>query len=140
MAVFLFNYLTRAQMTSVMKLARARLSSGGRFIFTVPHPCFPYMRVPAAPFYFDTEGYDYFAGVDRTYEGRIWRRDGDAVPVRCVHKTLGDYFTSLTAAGFSTMPKVVELKVTDDHVAFDAPFFQPLYGQPLHLLFRIEVS
>lgn len=139
MAVFLFNYLTRAEMTAVMRTVRRALAPGGRFVFTVPHPCFPYLRPPAEPFYFDTDGAGYFAGVDHTFEGRIWRRDGVAVPVRCVHKTFGDYFTALADAGFDRLPKVVELHVTDEHLALDPGFFGPLSGQPLHVLFRVEV-
>jgi SAM-dependent methyltransferase len=139
MAVFLFNYLTRDEMTAVLRVARDRLVVGGRLVFTVPHPCFPYMRQPAPPFYFETEGQDYFAGTDRTYEGRIWPRDGAAVPVRCVHKTWADYFTALAEAGFERMPKVVELHVTDEHLALDPAFFEPLRGYPLHVLFRVEV-
>lgn len=137
-AVFLFNYMTRAQMTTVLRAVRQRLAPGGRFLFTVPHPCFPYMRSAAAPFFFDTEGRDYFAGVDTTYEGRIWRRDGEGVPVRCVHKTFGDYFTALAEAGFTGLPEVMELRATEEHVAFDRAFFEPLYGYPLHVLFRVE--
>jgi SAM-dependent methyltransferase len=138
MAIFLFNYLTLAEMTAVMKTARSRLSLGGVFVFTVPHPCFPYMRSTEAPFFFDTQGKDYFEGVDRTYEGSIWRRDGVAVPVRCVHKTFADYFTALSTAGFTRMPTVTELHVTEEHVALDESFFGSLKGYPLHLLFRVE--
>jgi hypothetical protein len=116
MAVFLFNYLTREEMAAVLRVARERLVPGGTFVFTVPHPCFPYMRAAAAPFFFDTVGRSYFDGVDTTYEGRIWRRDGTAVPVPCVHKTFADYFTALADAGFG-----------------------PLGGYPLHLLFRLEM-
>jgi len=138
-AVFLFNYLTREQMTAVMRLARQRLSPGGHFVFTVPHPCFPYMRPAAAPFFFHTEGKSYFEGVDTTYEGKIWRRDGEGVPVRCVHKTFTDYFEALAEAGFTALPKVVELKVTENHIEFDRAFFEPLHGYPLHVLFRIQM-
>ena len=136
-AVFLFNYLTRAQMTAVLRAAREHLAAGGTFVFTVPHPCFPYMRSPAEPFYFDTAGRSYFEGVDHTYEGRIWRRDGVGVPVRCVHKTFGDYFAALAEAGFTALPQVVELRVTEEHEALDPAFFTPLRGVPLHVLFRI---
>jgi hypothetical protein len=139
MAVFLFNYLTRTEMRTVMEAVRGHLIPGGRFVFTVPHPCFPYMRAAERPFYFDTKGHNYFVGVDRTYEGQIWRRDGAAVPVRCVHKTWADYFEALTLAGFSRTPKVVELGVTDEHIALDPAFFGPLKGYPLHVLFRVEV-
>ncbi len=139
MAVFLFNYLTRAEMEHVLRVARGSILPGGRFVFTVPHPCFPYMRAPSRPFYFETEGHDYFAGVDRTYEGQIWRRDGVAVPVRCVHKTWTDYFEALDRVGFTKTPKVVELHVTEEHVAIDPAFFGPLRGYPLHVLFRVEI-
>jgi len=140
MAVFLFNYLSRAAMTSVMGRVRSLLAPGGRFVFTVPHPCFPYMGPPVAPFFFATEGMNYFAGVDHTYEGKIWRRDGIPVPVRCVHKTFSDYFGALAASGFTLLPRIVELRVTEEHVALDPAFFEPLYGLPLHLLFRVEVE
>lgn len=146
MAVFLFNYLTRSAMKHVMRVVRGCVISGGRFVFTVPHPCFPYMRHVLSmtaeerrPFYFDTHGHDYFTGVDHTYKGQIWRRDGVAVPVRCVHKTWADYFEALTSAGFTRTPKVVELHVTDEHVEIDPAFFGPLKGYPLHVLFRVEV-
>jgi SAM-dependent methyltransferase len=140
MAVFLFNYLTRVQMLAVLKLALDRLTPGGIFVFTVPHPCFPYMQAPAAPFLFRTEGRSYFDGVDATYEGRIWRRDGREVPVRCVHKTFEDYFSLLAEAGWNTLPKLLELSVRPEQVTQDPAFFIPLAGQPLHVLFRLEVA
>lgn len=139
MAVFLFNYLTRAEMERVMLMVRKHVVSGGRFVFTVPHPCFPYMRTPSRPFYFNTGKHDYFAGVDRTFEGEIWRRDSVSVPVRCVHKTWTDYFEALNRVGFTKTPKVIELHVTDEHVRFDPGFFGPLQGYPLHVLFSVEV-
>ena len=126
-------------MKTVMRTAREHLAPGGRFVFTVPHPCFAYMRAPAAPFYFETNGEDYFSAIDRTLEGRIWRRDGADVPVRCVHKTLSDYFDALAEAGFVTLPRVVELAVTDEHLALDSDFFGPLRGYPLHVLFSVEL-
>jgi SAM-dependent methyltransferase len=140
MAVFLFNYLTRAQTLSVLKVARRLLAPGGIFVFTVPHPCFPYMRAPDAPFYFQSEGQSYFDGVDATFEGEIWRRDDVKLPVRCVHKTIGDYFDLLSEAGWTHLPKLLELRVRPEHVAEDPGFFSPLVGYPLHLLFRLEVQ
>ncbi len=138
MAVFLFNYLTRAETGAVMAAVRKVLAPGGVFVFTVPHPCFPYMRSPAAPFFFETGGQSYFGGVDSQYEGRIWRRDGLDVPVRCVHKTFEDYFALLADAGFRALPRVQELRVRPEHVALDEAFFGPLEGYPLHVLFRLE--
>lgn len=139
MAVFLFNYLTRAEMTAVMRKVRLRLGRGGRFVFTVPHPGYAYMRAPAPPFYFETAGRDYFDAVDHTLEGRIWRRDGADVPVRCVHKTFSDYFAALAEAGFTQLPRVAELGVTDELIALDPSFFGPLRGFALHVLFVVEV-
>jgi SAM-dependent methyltransferase len=140
MAVFLFNYITRREMVDVLSRARNLLAPGGRFVFTVPHPCFPYMRAPGPPFFFETEGRNYFAGADETYEGRIWRRDGKDVAVRCVHKTLADYFDALAQAGWSSLPKVSELSVRQEHIELDPDFFGPLEGQPLHLLFALEAN
>ena len=68
----------------------------------------------------------------------IWRRDGVDVPVRCVHKTFADYFDCLAQAGFTKLPKVVELRATEEHLALDPRFFGPLADQPLHVLFELE--
>lgn len=137
-AVFLFNYLRVEEMTQVMKQIKQRLTADGRFVFTVPHPAFAYLRSASPPFYFDSQGVDYFDSVDQTLEGEIWRRDGVAVPVRCVHKTFADYFHSLRSAGFARMPQVLELGVTAEHLALDPKFFGPLKGLPLHVLFVVE--
>jgi hypothetical protein len=59
------------------------------------------------------------------------------VPVRCVHKTLADYFDALTHAGFTTMPDVHELGVTAEHLRLDPAFFGPLVDQPLQVAFRL---
>jgi hypothetical protein len=119
---------------------RSYLAPGGRFIFTVPHPSLPYVRPLEKPVYFDPKGRDYFAGVDESFEGYIWRRDGKAVPVSYMHKTFADYFDALAAAGFQTLPKVVELKVTSEHLALDRAFFEGAAGFPLQVLFRIDAG
>ena len=138
-AVFMVSYLSRAEMTDVFRNVRSRLAPGGRFIFTVPHPFLPYIRRPQEkPVYFDSKGRDYFAGVDEPYEGYIWRRDGEPVPVSYMHKTFADYFNALAAAGFRTLPKVIELKVTEEHLALDRVFFEGAMGCPLQVLFRID--
>jgi hypothetical protein len=80
----------------------------------------------------------YMEDRDRTLEGRIWRRDGIDVPVRCVHKTLEDYFVALAAVGWTRLPQVKELAVQPEHIALDAPFFSPLAGTPLHILFALQ--
>jgi SAM-dependent methyltransferase len=135
-AVFLFNYLTRQETQKTMQEVARVLRPGGRFVFAVPHPSLPFIRPQKPPFYFAPGGHGYFTGRNHRFEGRIWRRDGGSVPVRCVHKTFSDYFACLRAAGFSSLPELQELHVTDEHVAFDPDFFEALRDQPLHLAFR----
>ena len=139
-AVFMVSYLTCAEMTAVFRTVHARLAPGGRFIFTVPHPSLPYIRPLQKPVYFDSKGRDYFAGVDESFEGYIWRRDGKAVPVSYMHKTFADYFNALDAAGFQTLPKIIELTVTEEHLALDREFFAGAVGYPLQVLFRIDAK
>lgn len=138
LAVFLFNYLTCEEMDAVLAVVRRHLAPGGRFIFTVPHPAFPFLgRAAEPPFYFDPNGLDYFSATDQQLEGRIWRRDGESVPVRCVHKPMGVYFDALQRAGFANSPRVTELAVTAEHLALDSAFFAPLRGVPLHVAFEV---
>jgi toxoflavin synthase len=138
LAVFLFNYLTIAQTRQCMVEVARVLRPGGRFVFSVPHPAFPYMRQAEYPFYFQVEEQNYFSGRDRQFPGRIWKRDGAALEVQLVHKTLQDYFEALQSAGFSTMPTLRELRVLPEHVALDEPFFKPLIDFPLHLAIQVS--
>lgn len=138
LAVFLFNYLTCEEMDAVLAVIRRHLAPGGRFIFTVPHPSFPFLdRAAEPPFFFDPKGLDYFSATDQQLEGRIWRRDGESVPVRCVHKPMGTYFEALQRAGFTNLPRVTELAVTAEHLDLDPAFFAPLRGVPLHVAFEV---
>lgn len=137
LAVFLFNYLTIAQTRQCMAEVARVLRPGGRFVFSVPHPAFPYMRQAEYPFYFQVEEQNYFSGRDRQFPGRIWKRDGSALDVQLVHKTLQDYFEALQSAGFSHMPTLRELRVLPEHVALDESFFQPLVDFPLHLALEV---
>lgn len=136
-AVFLFNYLDCAAMTGSMREVQRVLKPGGKFVFSVPHPAFPYMRPPQAPFYFDLGGKNYFAARDIRYPGKIWRRDGSALDVQVVHKTIEDYFTALGRAGFHNLPELRELTVTENIREVDPAFFGPLLGLPLHLAVSI---
>jgi SAM-dependent methyltransferase len=138
LAVFLFNYLTCNEMATVLKAVHRHLAPGGRFLFTAPHPSFPFLDRPAeAPFFFETKGLDYFSARDHQLEGRIWGRDGESVPVRCVHKPLDEYFVALKRAGFAGTPRVTELGVTEEHLELDPVFFEPLRGLPLHIAFEV---
>jgi SAM-dependent methyltransferase len=137
-AVFLFNYLTVEQTQACMKEVARVVRPGGRFLFAVPHPAFPYMRRPEPPFFFSTDGVGYFSGRDRHCSGRIWKRDGTFLEVQLVHKALEDYFDALAMAGFNSMPRVRELRVTPDLVELDPKFFGPAVDTPLHM--AIEVT
>ncbi len=139
-AVFMVSYLSCAEMTGLFRTVRSRLAPGGRFIFTVPHPFLPYIRPLEKPVYFDSRGRDYFSGVDQSYEGYIWRRDGNAIPVSYMHKTFTDYFNALAAAGFQILPKILELTVTEEHLALDRAFFEGAVGYPLQVLFRLDAQ
>lgn len=137
-AVFLFNYLTVEEMETVMRAAFHALRPGGQFVFSVPHPALPFSRPHTPPFYFDAGGHGYYSGRNILFEGRIWRRDGVDVQVRCIHKRWSDYFRSLSRAGFTQMPEVEELRATEEHLAFDPSFFGPLRDVPLHVAMRIQ--
>jgi SAM-dependent methyltransferase len=136
-AVFLFNYLGVEQMRKTMANVHRMLKPGGHFVFAVPHPAFAFMRAPAPPFYFDVGSAGYFSARDSLFGGRIWKRDGSALDVQLVHKTLEDYFAGLQMAGFTTMPTVTELKATREMVDMDEGFFGPLFDFPLHMAVKV---
>jgi len=136
-AVFLFNYVDNVKMTEIMKGIFRTLRIGARFIFSVPHPLFSFLHDETPPFLFQRNGAGYFSGRNELFEGQIWQRDGSSVPVRCIHKTLDDYFRALTAAGFTSMPDIQELYVQPKHLQVDPQFFGPLKDKPLHLAFRV---
>lgn len=138
-AVFMFNYLRVEEMQRVFSMVYDSLVPQGQFIFSVPHPFFPFVHTAqSAPFYFSATGKNYFADVDQQFEGEIWKRSGEPLHVQCVHKTFGDYFNGLRQAGFSGMPELKELTVTSELAAQDETFFAPLLNEPLHVLFKIS--
>jgi SAM-dependent methyltransferase len=138
--VFLFNYLDVEQMNQSLKHIHRVLRRGGSFVFSVPHPAFPFLHQAGRPFYFDIGAAGYFSSRDTTFPGRIWKRDGTALDVQLVHKTVQDYFDGLRAAGFGSMPTVLELKATAEMAELDRDFFEPILGIPLHMAFKVERS
>jgi len=136
-AVFLFNYLDVEQMHETMANVHRMLWPGGSFVFAVPHPAFAFMRTAAPPFYFDVGSAGYFSARNRKFGGRIWKRDGSALDVQLVHKTFEDYFDGLRKAGFTAMPTVSELRVTQEMVEMDEKFFGPLFDLPLHMAVKV---
>ncbi len=137
-AVFLFNYLRVHEMQRVMAMVFNALEAGGRFVFSVPHPLFPFVGgEEKPPFYFSAGEANYFDAVDEQFEGKIWTQAGEPLHVQCVHKTFGDYFSGLRQAGFKALPDVTELTVTPELARTDQAFFGPLLNKPLHVLFSI---
>jgi toxoflavin synthase len=132
-AVFLFNYLTRDAMRICMRDVRRLLRTGGRFVFSVAHPAYPFMRAPGPPCYFDLTSKTYYGACDQRFAGKVWKRDGATQDVEVVHKTLEDYFIALRRAGFESLPELRELGVTTEMAEVDPAFFGPLLGFPLHL-------
>ena len=137
LAMFLFNYLNAPDTAEVMKKVYHQLKPGGHFIFSVPHPSLAFLKQDKYPFYFEKRG-GYFSGRNILFPGEIWRRDGIAVGVQCVHKTFEDYFTAMRTAGFQSMPEVYELHINDEHVKLDPEFFTPLIDLPLHVAFKVK--
>ncbi len=137
-AVFLFNYLGVEEMQRVFSMVYKALGPHGEFIFSVPHPLFPFVRPEQTPpFYFATNGKNYFEGVNQKLEGEIWKRNGEPLHVQCVHKTFGNYFDAFRKSGFTGMPEIKELTVTPELAAIDDDFFSPLLNIPLHVLFKV---
>ncbi len=138
-AVFLFNYLQVEPMQKVFSMVYDALKPNGNFIFSVPHPFFPFVRTEqSAPFYFESSNKNYFSDVNKKLEGEIWKRNGESLHVQCVHKTFSDYFDNLKLAGFNKMPEIKELTVTPELAKLDETFFSPLLNEPLHVLFKVS--
>ena len=138
LAMFLYNYMSTERMKQSMAEVRRVLKPGGRFVFSVPHPAFSFIWNGGAPFHFDTMSAGYFSGRDTRFNGVIHRRDGVALDVHMVHKTVQDYFEGLKAVGFNSMPSVRELRVEHSHLALDPVFFGPVADLPLHMAFGVE--
>jgi SAM-dependent methyltransferase len=136
-AAFLLNYLTMEQTRRCMQEVARVLTPGGRFLFVVPHPAFPFVRHAAPPFYFAINGAGYFSGRDHQFSGRLWKRDTTWLEVQLRHKTVEDYFDALAWGGFRAMPRVRELRVTPDLVDLDPAFFGPVVDTPLHMAVEV---
>jgi SAM-dependent methyltransferase len=134
LAMFLFNYLSVRRMRQAMLEVFRVLQPGGRLVFAVPHPVFPFMRSQKqAPFYLDAGDAGYFSGRDNAFSGKIWRRDGVSLDVLACHKIFTDYVDALRSAGFEKLPRVRELTVEASHVELDPTLFSPLIDVPLHM-------
>jgi len=138
LAMFLFNYLTTSALLACMTEVVRVLRPGGRFVFAVPHPALPWLRPATPPFYFAVPSHDYFETRNQRFAGKIWKRDGTPLEVQLVHKTVEDYFSALGMAGFRTLPRLCELRVTPEILRIDPVFFAPLVGTPLHMALAIE--
>ncbi len=139
MGVFVYNYLDVEQTHKSFAEVFRVLKPGGAFVFSVPHPSFPFIRKELEkPFFFDMKNGGYFTCRNKRHLGEIHRRDGKVLPVEMNHKLIEDYMDGLSQAGFDSMPVIRELKVLKEHVEFDEAFFAPLWNTPLHMAFRVE--
>lgn len=137
--VFVYNYLTVEEMERSHREVFRVLKPGGRFLFSVPHPAFPQIKSDLTrPFYFDFGGKGYFSSRDIRNHGVIFCRDGKELPVQMIHKLFEDYFSSLAAAGFTTLPSVTEMGVKPEHMELDAEFFSPVNDIPLHMAISLK--
>ena len=139
LGVFVYNYLTIEQTRESFKQVYKVLKPGGSFIFSVPHPAFPFIkREQTPPFYFDAQGGGYFSSRNQQCQGEIFCRDGTSLSVQMIPKSFEDYFSALAQAGFTGMPVLEELHVTEALLALDQAFFAPLSDLPLHLAFKLQ--
>jgi len=114
-AVFVYNYLFLEDTFKSFKEVYRMLKPGGAFVFSVPHPAFPFMKSDDdSTFHFDFHGKGYFSS-----------RDDRA------------YFEGFAQAGFTAMPIVKELGVKPEHLELNPDFFGKVADKPLHMAFRL---
>ena len=136
-ADFLFDCLSVADMELVVDQARRLLRPGGRFVMVATHPALPFLRSADPPLFVEAGDATYSGSRDHVLQGRVWRRDGIALPIVYRHKTVEDYVRAFHRAGWHSMPEIRELGVRPEHIAFDPGFFEPLHDLPLHLAARL---
>jgi SAM-dependent methyltransferase len=137
--VFVYNYLSIQDMEDSFQEVYRLLKPGGSFIFSVPHPFFAFSdRGRQPPFYFDTGEDNYYSGVNKLYSGKIFCLDGNSLDVQMIHKQLHHYLKGLNNAGFNKIKELVEASVSEEHLALNRNFFEPVLGHPLHLIFEVE--
>lgn len=138
-AVFVYNYFFLDEMINSYREVFRVLKPGGRFVFSVPHPFFPFIsKKDSNTFHFDFGEDTYFSARGIKADGTIKRRDNIELPVQMCHKTLEDYFDAINLAGFDKMPLIRELRVLPEHIEMDPSFFNPVADLPLHIALRIE--
>lgn len=137
--VFVYNYVTTKEMLESFKEVKRVLKSPGKFIFSVPHPFFPFLQNKAETFHFDFGKESYFSARGMMVDGVIKRRDGIELPVQMSHRIISDYLDCLRSAGFTTMPTMLELTATDEHLKIDTDFFEPVHNKPLHIAISIGI-
>jgi len=137
MAVFLFNYLTTAEMGDAMNQIYTALKPGGVFVFSVPHPSMIYCHDSDAIFHLDSKGRGYFSSRNEKIFGQISTVDGAKLNIMSVHKTLNDYIKAINKAGFQILD-IQEAGVTEEHLETNRDFFESVQDRPLHLIFKLR--
>lgn len=109
------------ELPRVFGSVRRVLRDGGRFVFTITHPCF---QMPGAAWNLDERGRPLFKRVDRYFEEQYWQgaSEGGRERPGAFHRTLETYVANLLAAGFTLEalrePKPVAAAYRD--ASFDA--------------------
>jgi len=138
LGVFVFNYLTIEQTKTIFTHIFQWLKPKGQFIFSLPHPLWPFLSKPIPPTYFDPAQQGYFSGRDKTFLGKIWRLDGSILDIQLFHKTFSDIFECLHAAGFQSVPECRELPVPKEFMKEAPDLCVQGDDLPLHLVLKIE--
>lgn len=103
---------TRDLAGTVAALARL-VKLGGRFIFSIVHPCF---NMPDSCWIRDPDGKILYEAVDNYFSERWWISDltgGAKERSRIKHRTLSSYINALSARGFNVR-RISEPKPTQD--------------------------
>jgi len=132
-AVFLFNYMTDAEVSHVMMQLAPILRRGGRVIITIPHPALPHLRrsvASRAVFDFCAD-HPYLSSLDTTMLGHILDVEGLQVDVLAVSRTVESFLKAVNL-NLWRLDQLLELGLPDDPVP---ECFEPLRGEPLHMLF-----
>lgn len=137
-AVFLFNYLTDAEVNVVMTQVASTLRPGGRVVVTIPHPALPFLsRSNLSREVFDFRPEHSYLNYENSFmHGHILDADGKQVEVLSISRTIESFLNAVDLRLWS-LDHCSELGLTSQH----APeCFSPLIGEPLHMLFTFTLK
>ncbi len=136
-AIFLFNYIDNNNMQKIFNQIALKKKKKTRFIFTLPHPIFPFIYKKKFPFSFTNNSKDYFDSSNKCFDGKIYRIDDVILPIKMYHRTFEKIFEIIRSAGFNRIIHFKELGVNKSLINKNKKFFGPLQGIPLHILIEV---